>query len=118
MLTADVAVPEPAGVSLGMDHDGAGIIGEALEHHRLPVRRPCLRCTVCLVTPDARRSAARTTPAPGRIDLEDLQPFGELPERRHGAEPGLRVGAGRTLGDLEYWFHGRQHMLNSGTSTC
>ena len=50
---------------------------------------------------------------PGVINLEDLQPFGELPEGRHGAEPGLRVGAGRTLGDLEYWFHGRQHMLTA-----
>ena len=31
MLTADVAVAEPASVSLGMDHDGAGVIGEVLD---------------------------------------------------------------------------------------
>jgi hypothetical protein len=48
---------------------------------------------------------------PGVIDLEDLQPFSELPEGCHGPEPGIRVGAGRALRDLEYWFHGRQHML-------
>src|SRR5438270_9877056 len=51
MLTADEAVAELARLRLGQDDDLAGAIGEALEHHRLPIRRPCLRCTVCLVTP-------------------------------------------------------------------
>src|SRR5690349_14903308 len=51
VLAADVVVPEPTGLGLGLDDDVAGGIGEALEHHRLPVRRPYLRCTVCLVTP-------------------------------------------------------------------
>src|SRR5262249_2443785 len=51
VLAADVVVPEPTGVGLGLGDDLAGGVGEALEHHRLPVRRPYLRCTVCLVTP-------------------------------------------------------------------
>src|SRR5207248_9297797 len=42
---------EPAGILLGLDDDVASGVGEALEHHRLPVRRPYLRWTVCLVTP-------------------------------------------------------------------
>src|SRR6185437_7552294 len=50
VLAADVVVPEPAGIGLGLDDDVAGGAGEALEHHRLP-RRPYLRYTVCLVTP-------------------------------------------------------------------
>src|SRR5262249_6777678 len=51
VLAADVVMPEPAGVLLRLDHDVASGVGEALEHHRLPVRRTYLRCTVCLVTP-------------------------------------------------------------------
>src|SRR6266702_4747548 len=51
VLTADKAVLEPAGIGLGLDDDVAGILGEALEHHRLPIRRPYLRWMVCLVTP-------------------------------------------------------------------
>jgi hypothetical protein len=51
MLTADIAVPQPAGVFLGLHHDGTGAGGEALEHQRLPVRRACVRRTVCPVTP-------------------------------------------------------------------
>src|SRR6266516_7816567 len=51
MLAADVVVPEPTGMLLGLDHRAAGVVGEALEHHRLPTRRAYLRCTVCLVTP-------------------------------------------------------------------
>src|SRR5262250_3671414 len=51
MLAANVVVPKPAGVLLGLDDDVASGLGETLEHHRLPVRRPYLRCTVCLVTP-------------------------------------------------------------------
>jgi hypothetical protein len=47
MLTADMAVPKPAGVLLGLDHDGTGAAGEALEHQRLPVRRRYLRRTSC-----------------------------------------------------------------------
>src|SRR5262249_59796799 len=51
MLAADIAVPKPAGMLLGLGHHSASLTGEALEHHRLPTRRPYLRCTVCLVTP-------------------------------------------------------------------
>src|SRR5690348_3345059 len=51
VLAADVVVPESAGIGLGLDDDVASGVGEALEHHRLPVRRPYLRCTACLVTP-------------------------------------------------------------------
>src|SRR6266571_4130555 len=36
MLAADIAVPEPAGLLLGLNHDFAGVIGESLEHQRLP----------------------------------------------------------------------------------
>src|SRR5215813_2517442 len=39
MLTADIAVPQPASVLLGLHHDGTGAGSEALEHQRLPVRR-------------------------------------------------------------------------------
>src|SRR6478672_5373582 len=51
MFAADIAVTETSGVFLGVDDNGAGVLGEALEHHRRPTRRPYLRCTVCLVTP-------------------------------------------------------------------
>ncbi len=51
MLTADITVPQPAGVLLGLSHDGTGAGGEALEHQRLPTRRPYVRRTVGPVTP-------------------------------------------------------------------
>jgi hypothetical protein len=51
MLTADIAVPQPTGVLLGLNHGGAGAGGEALEHQRLPARRPCARRTACLLAP-------------------------------------------------------------------
>src|SRR6202034_1545339 len=50
MLAADVTVPEPAGMLQGEGQGGEGLGGAGL-HQRLPVRLPCLRCTVCLVTP-------------------------------------------------------------------
>ena len=55
VLAAHVAVPEPAGMLGGVYDEGTSVLGEAFEHQRLPIRRPYLRCTVCLVTP--RRSA-------------------------------------------------------------
>ena len=51
MLTADIAVSQPAGVLLGLHHDGTGAGGETLEHQRLPVRRPCARHPACPVAP-------------------------------------------------------------------
>src|SRR6266571_7703186 len=51
VLAADVVMPEPAGIFLGLDDGVASGVGEALEHYRPPVRRPYLRWTVCLVTP-------------------------------------------------------------------
>jgi hypothetical protein len=51
MLTADIAVPQPAGVLLGLNHDGTGAGGEALEHQRLPARPPDVRRGVGPVTP-------------------------------------------------------------------
>src|SRR5262249_58423240 len=47
----------------GLVDDGAGGIGEALEHHRLPVRRPYLRCTVCLVTPSRLAMSCQDQPS-------------------------------------------------------
>jgi hypothetical protein len=43
VLAADVTVPEPAGIVPGLGDDVASGIGEALEHHGLPARRPYLR---------------------------------------------------------------------------
>jgi hypothetical protein len=51
MLAADMAVPQPAGVLLGLNHDGTGAGGEALEHQRLPARRPYVPRSVGPVTP-------------------------------------------------------------------
>ena len=55
VLAAEVGVPEPDGVLISAHRDDAGVRRHVLGHHRFPVRWPCLRCTVCLVTP--RRSA-------------------------------------------------------------
>src|SRR6202023_2387299 len=63
MFATDVAVPEPAGVLLGLDDHGAGAIGEALEHHRLPIRRPYFRCTVCLLTPSRLAMSCQDHPS-------------------------------------------------------
>src|SRR5260370_9812257 len=51
VLAADVAVPEPAGGLLAGGDEGPSGLGKAPEPHRLPIRPPYLRCTVCLVTP-------------------------------------------------------------------
>ena len=43
--------------------DGASIRGEAFEHHRPPIRRPYLRCTVCLVTPSRSAMSCQDQPS-------------------------------------------------------
>ena len=63
MLAADIAVSEPAGMVVGLDHHSARLTGEALEHHRLPTRRPYLRCTVCLVTPSRLAMSCQDHPS-------------------------------------------------------
>src|SRR5438876_7341765 len=50
---------------------------------------------------------------PRVADLEHLQPFGEYPQRRHRAQPNLRVVAGGTLGEFQRLLHGRQHKLTA-----
>jgi hypothetical protein len=45
------------------------------------------------------------TELPRVLDLEDLQPLGERPQGRHGAEPDIRIGAGSAPGDIECRFH-------------
>src|ERR1700722_14055265 len=51
VLVADEAVPEAARLLGRASNDLPGVAGELFGHHRLPGRGPCLRCTVCLVTP-------------------------------------------------------------------
>src|ERR1700761_8618713 len=63
VLGADVVVVEAPGVVLGLHDDLAGRSGEALEHHRLPIRRPYLRCTVCLVTPSRLAMSCHDQPS-------------------------------------------------------
>src|SRR6185295_16243204 len=51
MLAADPVMAQAERALPGAGHHAAGVTGEPFQHHCLPVRRPCLRCTVCLVTP-------------------------------------------------------------------
>src|SRR4029077_17334798 len=55
VLGPHVAVSQPDSMLDGPHDEVTSFLGEALEHHRLPRRRPYLRGTVCFVTP--RRSA-------------------------------------------------------------
>ena len=68
-------MPEPVGMLQGEGHDGQGLGGAGLRH-RAPVRLPCLRCTVCLVTPSRVAMSCQDHPSVrGVLDLEDLQPL-------------------------------------------
>src|SRR5215472_5156500 len=51
VLAADPVMAQSERALPGARHHAAGVTGEPFQHHRLPVRPPCLRCTVCLVTP-------------------------------------------------------------------
>src|SRR5690349_1310960 len=60
----------------------------------------------------------RPSQPPPVLDLERLQAFGEYPQRRHRAQPHLRVVAGGTLGEFQRLLHSRQHKLTAmGMST-
>ena len=112
MLAAEVATGEPGCVSQGAGDRGKGVQGQVPGHYRLPIRLPCLRCTVCLVTPSRPAMSCQDHPSFRRvIDLDDLQPLGERPQGRHSAEPGIRIGAGGALGDTGCRSHARQLRL-------
>src|SRR6188768_1518649 len=62
MFAADVPVPEPASVVLGLHDDAASFRCEELEHHCPPTRRPYFRWTVCLVTPSRSAMSCQDHP--------------------------------------------------------
>ena len=98
--------------------EGTSFGGEALEHHRLPSRRPYLRWTVCLVTPSRSAMSCQDQPELARVlDLEQLEPFGQRTQRGHRAQPDVGVVAGGALGDLKCRFHVCQHMLTFGSAS-
>src|SRR5438034_8074248 len=51
---------------------------------------------------------------PRVVDLEHLQPFDKYPQRRHRAQPNLRVIAGSALSEFQRLLHVRQLMLTAG----
>ena len=63
MLAADVAAGEPACVPQGAGEKGAGVPDQVPGHYRLPIRLPCLRCTVCLVTPSRPAMSCQDHPS-------------------------------------------------------
>src|SRR5580693_10668024 len=70
---------------------------------QLPVADPLAVLTVHGLLGDAQ-PLRDLLPGPAELarvlHLEDLQAFGERPERRHRAEPDIGVAAGGALGDL------------------
>jgi hypothetical protein len=81
MLTADVSAPAPRAAWASLTTVRASV--EPFEHHHLPIRRPYLRCTVCLDTEPVGDLLPGPAAQPRALDLQNLQPFSQRAQRRN-----------------------------------
>ena len=73
---------------LGGAHDeGTSVLGEALEHQRLPIRRPFAVHGLLRHAEAFGDVLPRPAELARRLPLQDLQPFGEGPEAATARSP-------------------------------